>query len=142
MAGAIAATLAVPTAWAASVLHPDYGGSAFDAAAGPSSTEPAGGPLRMAGPPGGAPFGGGGPQGSATLTTDQQHLLTYLRRHRGGARYLAATDSWNTAAPYITAAGERLLTSGFSGTAASPTSTLLTTLIRTGRRPSWILGPR
>ncbi|GAA3451413.1 ArnT family glycosyltransferase [Dactylosporangium matsuzakiense] len=136
-AGAVAAALAVPTAWAVSVLHPDYSGSAFDAAAGP-----AGGPLTMAGPPGGAAFAAGGPQGTATLTTDQQRLLTYLRQHRNGARYLAATDSWNTAAPYITATGERLLpVGGFSGTAPSPTLDAFTALIRTGQLRFVLLSP-
>ncbi|WP_433073403.1 ArnT family glycosyltransferase [Dactylosporangium sp. CA-052675] len=65
---AIAATVAAPSAWAASVLHPRYGGSAFDASAGPvgggfGDRRGAGAPEGPPGAPGGGFPGGGTPGG-------------------------------------------------------------------------------
>ncbi|MER7279217.1 glycosyltransferase family 39 protein [Dactylosporangium sp. NPDC000244] len=145
---AIAATVAAPSAWAASVLHPHYGGSAFDASAGPvgagfGDRRGAGPPEGLPGAPGGGfpggeppdvrrmvarggPGGGfgGGPFGetSETLTADQRRLDDYLVAHRDGARYLAAATSWSAAAPYIMATGRPYLPmGGFSGSVPSPT---------------------
>jgi 4-amino-4-deoxy-L-arabinose transferase-like glycosyltransferase len=43
-------------------------------------------------------------------------LLTYLEAHRGSARYLLATLSSQTAAPYIIASGQPVIAlGGFSG---------------------------
>jgi 4-amino-4-deoxy-L-arabinose transferase-like glycosyltransferase len=91
-------------------LDPRYAGSALEAYAGPAS----------------------GPQGaigqylrsyqSGTLTAAQMRIVEYTTRHRDGARYLFATDSWHTASPYVLATGAPVLPmGGFSGEVASPT---------------------
>ncbi|GGM57305.1 ArnT family glycosyltransferase [Dactylosporangium sucinum] len=148
---AVAAMVAVPSLWAGSVLDARYGGSAFDASAGPAALPgraargPDGGRTPMAYFPGAVPgavpgsvpgsvpgggFGGGpggfrnGPGGdlTATLTAEQRRIDDYLLAHRGGARYLAATTSWRTAGPYIMATGRPYLPmGGFSGTVPHPT---------------------
>jgi hypothetical protein len=128
---AAAAMVLAPSAWAASVLNSRYGGSAFDASAGPASME---GPGGAAGGPGqtvnagrrGGPAAGpmGGPFGDVTntLTAGQRRTYEYLAAHRGGAQFLAATSSWRTAGPYIMTTGAAILPmGGFSGTVPNPT---------------------
>ncbi|GAA1536201.1 hypothetical protein GCM10009827_063310 [Dactylosporangium maewongense] len=176
MAFAVAAMVAVPSAWAASVLDARYGGSAFDASAGPAAREGLGGGARMPGGqgpgngqfpggptggglpgggfPGGAFPGGGSPGGgfpgggfpggqapggvrfggaSDALTAEQRQLDEYLIAHRGGARFLAAMSSWNTAGPYMMATGRPYLPmGGFSGTVPQPTLTALRGMVDRG----------
>ena len=79
LAAGVAAVIAAPGAWAASVLDTAYGGSSFNASAGP-----AGG----FGGPGGGGGGGGGITSSATttLTANEQQIYHYVSAHRDGAR--------------------------------------------------------
>ncbi|WP_432829834.1 ArnT family glycosyltransferase [Dactylosporangium sp. CA-092794] len=168
MALAVAAMVAVPSAWAASVLDARYGGSAFDASAGPASREdfaggfgPAAGRAPGGGagpgfpgfPGGGAPMpvaerlggpGGGGPFGemTGTLTAEERRLDDYLVAHRGGARYLAAMTSWNTAGPYIMATGRPYLPmGGFSGDVPQPTLAAAQALVARGELHYFMLSP-
>jgi hypothetical protein len=154
---AVAAMVVVPGVWASSVLDGHYSGSALDASAGPSDrgrfgaggrpgrpagTPNGGGPFAGAGPFGGAgrsggagPFGGAGSFGGSdtALTADQRKLADYLDLNRDGARYVAATDSWTTAAPYITATGQPFLPmGGFSGSVPQPTMAVVRHLVQAG----------
>ena len=71
---------------------------------------------------GGGQGGPGGMGGNGTLTAAQQQIANYLTAHRAGAKYVAATDSWNAAGPYIIATGQPYMTiGGFSGQAPKPT---------------------
>jgi len=175
---AVAAMVAAPSAWAASVLHSRYGGSAFDASAGPTAMEGPGGgrfpaqggflPPRgqipggqipggqfpggqaPGGPGGGAPvpmaqqFGGpgGGPfaEATGTLTPERRRIDDYLVAHRGGARFVAATTSWSTAAPYIMATGRPYLPmGGFSGDVPQPTLAAVQGLVARGELRYFLL---
>jgi hypothetical protein len=120
----VAAMLAAPATWAASVLDVAYAGSSFNATAGP------------AGGTGGGPGGGGGIGSSAvtTLTPAEQRLYDYVSAHRDGASYLMAVGSWETASPYILATGQEVMPmGGFSGTVPSPTLAAVKDLVRTGQ---------
>lgn len=111
----VAAMVLMPTAWSLSVLDSRDDGSAFDATAGPSAA-------------------GFGLSATATLTAEQTELLTYLDAHRGSARYVMATTSWNTAAPYIEATGQKVLPmGGFSGTVPEPTLAAFKQLVQSGQ---------
>jgi len=143
---AVAAMVAVPGVWASSVLDARYGGSALDASAGPSGRgafgfgggRPAPGGSDLSGVPDGSTRPGGftgGPfgAGTATLDTDQRKLYAYLDANRDGATYLAATDSWSTAAPYIMATGQDFLPmGGFSGSVPEPTMATARRLVAAG----------
>ncbi|WP_079031729.1 GtrA family protein [Streptomyces specialis] len=98
---------AAPTAWSLSVLDEDYGGSSFDAAAGPAL-------------PGGT---GGALPGAEALTAEQERLLAYVEERNGdGVTYTFSTDTWSAAAPYIQETGSPVLPlGGFGGQAASVT---------------------
>lgn len=111
----VAAMVLMPTAWSLSVFDSQDDGSAFDASAGPSG-------------------GGFGLSATANLTAEQTRLLTYLDAHRGSARYVMATTSWNTAAPYIEATGQKVLPmGGFSGSVPEPTLAAFKELVRSGQ---------
>jgi 4-amino-4-deoxy-L-arabinose transferase-like glycosyltransferase len=111
----VAAMVLMPTAWSLSAFDSQDDGSAFDASAGPSG-------------------GGFGLSATATLTAEQTKLLAYLDAHRGSARYLMATTSWNTAAPYIEATGQKVLPmGGFSGSVPEPTLAAFKELVRSGQ---------
>ncbi len=161
----VAAMVAVPSAWAGSVLDSRYAGSAFDASAGPGGRGggpggggfginslpsglraeleeaggfPGGGQFRGSAP-GGAVAGPGG--GSDTLSADQRKLVDYLQAHRQGAKFIAATDSWNTAGPYIMATGQAFLPmGGFSGSVPQPTLAEVRHLVATGQLRYFLLG--
>jgi 4-amino-4-deoxy-L-arabinose transferase-like glycosyltransferase len=153
----VAAMLVTPGAWAASVLDPTYGGSAFNASAGPGGAM--GGPVAASGPTiaglnlpasieeefarragGSAGPGGGALLGSATLTAAEVRLDTYLTGHRDGAEFLAATESWTTAAPYITATGQAFLPmGGFSGSVPEPTMARVEQLVDAGELRYFLL---
>jgi hypothetical protein len=120
MGTGVAAMLAAPATWAASVLDVTYAGSSFNATAGPASES------------GG--FGGGIGASAATLTSAEQRLYDYVSAHRDGASYLMAVQSWETAAPYILATGQEVMPmGGFSGTVPSPTLAAVKQLVRTGQ---------
>ncbi|MDH6220987.1 ArnT family glycosyltransferase [Streptomyces pseudovenezuelae] len=113
LASGCVAFLAAPVTWSLSVLDQQYGGSAFDAYAGPP-LKPAGG-----GSGGGASGGGKGPVKSNTLggrpaastaqgpevldslSRDQERLVDYARRNNRGATYTFSTNSWEMASRYI-----------------------------------------
>ena len=145
LAGCVA-MFAAPTAWSLSVLDTQYAGSAFDAAAGPSSgggrVQAFGGGQQglaeqpgQSGQPGGGMHSGAGPGGdvSTTLTTTQEKLLAYVEKNNGGAKYTFSTDGWNAASPYIYAKGVPVLPlGGFSGTASSFTLAEYKQLVASG----------
>jgi len=128
--------LAVPAAWSVSVFDPAYAGSSGNANAG--------------GYQGGMFFGagkgvqtrhGGGPSRSmfnpfnpqTALDTAQSRLLAFLADHRGGARYLVATESWGVATPYILADTAAVLPmGGFSGRADFPQPQQFQAMVKAG----------
>jgi hypothetical protein len=80
---------------------------------------------------------GGGPTSGTTandgLQVDNQ-LIAYLEAHQGSAKYLFATVSSQTAAPYIIVTGKPVMTlGGFSGSDQILTLAQLKTLIREGQ---------
>jgi 4-amino-4-deoxy-L-arabinose transferase-like glycosyltransferase len=155
LAGGIAAIVAAPGVWAASVLDTKYGGSSFNASAGPagdtfggggtgqSSTSLTGHSASDAGPGG---FSGGGAGGgiadsaSTTLTSAEQEIYDYVTEHRDGAGYLMAVASWEEASPYILATGQEVLAmGGFSGSVPEPTLAKVEELVHTGQLRFFLL---
>ena len=117
LAACVAAMLAAPTTWAASVLDAHYAGTSLDASAGP-----AGG------------FGGSVLPFTTTLTSSEQHLYDYVSAHRGNASYRFAASSWPVASPYILATGQEVLPlGGYSGFIPSPTLATVKHLVSTGQ---------
>jgi 4-amino-4-deoxy-L-arabinose transferase-like glycosyltransferase len=157
LTAATAAMLAAPAAWAASVLDTKYGGSSFNASAGPTlrgglhfAVDPVGsgavGPGRRgggsghasfpgtAGTPGTAPAGGLAGGTTTTLTAAEQRIYQYVSAHRDGAGYLMATGSWIEAGTYILATGQEVLAmGGFTGSVPEPTLAGVRELVRTGQ---------
>jgi 4-amino-4-deoxy-L-arabinose transferase-like glycosyltransferase len=141
---AVLSVFAVPAAWSVSVLDPVYDGHTFDAAAGPVGAmmwlpPGVGGSLspatrqRLGERLAGRDLPAGILTGSDTLTPEQQRLDQYLRAHHGGSRFVAATESWSLARPYITATGQPFLpVGGFTGAAPSPTLPGVQRLVATG----------
>ncbi|GLY02208.1 glycosyltransferase family 39 protein [Actinoplanes sp. NBRC 101535] len=128
MALAVAAMVATPVFWAASVLDPRYGGDAFEASAGPR--------------PGGRAGTAGGNDLSPTgvLTAEQSRLHAYLTAHRDGARFLAATTFWHMASPYIAATGQAYLPMGGNhGSVPQPTPAGVEALVGTGELRYFLL---
>jgi hypothetical protein len=126
LAAGVAAMLAAPAAWAASVLDTAYGGSSFNASAGPVDG-----------------MGGGGLTQSATttLTAAEQRIYAYVSAHRDGASYLMAVGSWSQASPYILATGQEVVDmGGFSGSVPAPTLAAVKELVRTGQLRFFLLG--
>ncbi|MET7477819.1 glycosyltransferase family 39 protein [Streptomyces sp. NPDC005648] len=77
-------------------------------------------------------FGGIGSDGG--LTTVQRKLLAYTTAHQGSASYTFATTGWNSASPFILAAGAHVLPlGGFSGRVPFPTEPQFRQLVDTGR---------
>jgi len=115
------AVLAAPATWAASVLDTKYGGSSFNATAGPAD-DTAGG-------------AGGGLTATAVLSSSQQRLYDYVSARRDGAGYLLAVPSWDDASTYILATGQEALNygGGFSASVPSPTLTQMKNLVNTGQ---------
>jgi hypothetical protein len=119
--GVVAMVLA-PTAWAASVLDREYGGSAFDATAGPNGS----GQL-----PG---------DSGATLTAGQRRLLAYTLAHGDGARYAFAVNRWEDASWYISGAGATVLPmGGFAGNVPHPTLAQARRLVAAGQLRFFLL---
>ena len=105
----------MPTAWSLSAFSLQYDGTAFDAGSGPGAS----GRSLLA---------------TATLTAQETQLLNYLDAHKGGASYVMATTSWNGAAPYIEATGQKLLPmGGFSGSVPEPTLAKFKQLVQSGQ---------
>jgi 4-amino-4-deoxy-L-arabinose transferase-like glycosyltransferase len=123
----VVAALAAPSAWAASVLDTRYGGSSFNASAGP------------AGGTGGA--GGGGLLGATiTLSASEQKLYDYVNAHRDGASYLMAVSSWTEASPFILSTGQEVMPmGGFSGSVPEPTPARVKELVRSGQLRFFLL---
>jgi len=134
LAAGAAAMLAAPAAWAASVLDTKYGGSSFNAGAGPAGGF-GGGLGGGASGRGGAATGGGiGLGATTTLTTAEQRVYRYVSDHRAGASYLLAVESWDEASPYILATGQEVLAmGGFSGSVPEPTLATVKELVHTGQ---------
>jgi 4-amino-4-deoxy-L-arabinose transferase-like glycosyltransferase len=124
LAVGVAAMLAAPATWAASVLDASYAGTSLDASAGP-----AGG------------FGDASTASATTLTGSEQRLYDYVSAHRGSASYLFADSSWIGASPYIIATGQEVLPlGGFSGLIPSPTLASVRRLVSTGQLKFFLFG--
>ena len=74
------------------------------------------------------------PGGSGTsLTTAEQELLTYLKAHQDGAKYLMAVMSSGDAEDYIANAGASVLAvGGFSGSDGYPSLAAFEALVKSG----------
>jgi 4-amino-4-deoxy-L-arabinose transferase-like glycosyltransferase len=112
------------------------GGFRGGAPGGSSSTTAPGGTAAGTDAPTGG-FGGGGgagaPGGSATLSTAQQELLTYLEANQGSAKYLVAMMSSSDAETYVADAGVSILpVGGFSGSNGYPTLAQFQQMIASG----------
>jgi 4-amino-4-deoxy-L-arabinose transferase-like glycosyltransferase len=147
----VLAMLAAPATWAASVLDTKYGGTSFNASAGPAGGmggfgNRRSGPPRSESPtqrygiriPQGQGVSGSGPGSGAgvgmlattTLTASQRQIYNYVTTHRDGASYLMAVQSWSQASPYILATGQEVMPmGGFSGTVPQPTLTQVKKLV-------------
>jgi 4-amino-4-deoxy-L-arabinose transferase-like glycosyltransferase len=123
----VAAMLAAPAAWTASVLDADYAGTSFDASAGPADGH---GLFTMfRGPVLPGVFGS-----SQTLTTQTQAIYGYVSARRDGAGYLLAVPSWTQASRFILATGQEAMPlGGFSGTIRTPTLARVQDLVRAGQ---------
>lgn len=121
-AGLVAMLLA-PAAWASSTVDPRYRGSPAEALAGPMTAH-------------------------NTITADyraltagQRRLLSYVGTHGPGTRFAFATDSWLTAAPYLTAGNATVLPmGGYSGEVPAPGLARVRGLVRTGELRYFLLG--
>lgn len=114
-----------PAVWASDVYkYP----SSINPVAGPSNVMGTFGGSGMGanGGPGMGGFGGGGVAPGASnvfgSNSNTSGLISYLKAHRNGAKYLVAMFGTMTAAPYITATGENIVPiGGFDGSDPSPT---------------------
>ncbi|HEY1387423.1 MAG TPA: glycosyltransferase family 39 protein [Ktedonobacterales bacterium] len=80
-----------------------------------------------------APTGGPANGNSGQSLRVNQQLLAYLEAHRGSARYLLATLSSQTAAPYIIASGQPVIAlGGFTGSDQILTVSQLQALVSSG----------
>ncbi|MFI6306121.1 ArnT family glycosyltransferase [Amycolatopsis thailandensis] len=121
----LVAVLVLPCAWGLSAFDHRYAGSAFEAGAGPSG--PVGVDLDS--------------DTKDTLTDPQRKMYDYLMSHREGARYVAATTSWQTAGQFIVPTGEWFLPmGGFSGQVPRPTLEGVRRLVETGELRHVVLG--
>jgi 4-amino-4-deoxy-L-arabinose transferase-like glycosyltransferase len=129
MAAGVAAMIAAPMAWSASVLDPSYRGTAFDASAGP-------GGVRQ-------PFSGATDASAIVpLSAAQAGLDSYLTARRGQAEFVAATESWLTAMPYIMATGQAFLPfGGFTGEVPYPAMATVRLLVSNGQLRYVLFGP-
>jgi 4-amino-4-deoxy-L-arabinose transferase-like glycosyltransferase len=135
----VAAMLAAPAAWTASVLDVNYAGTSFDASAGPAEGHGLFSMLR--GPVLGGAFGS-----SQTLTPQTHAIYTYVNSRRDGAAYLIAIPSWTQTSRFILATGQEAMPlGGFNGTVRTPTLARVQDLVRTGQLRffwfGWFGGP-
>jgi 4-amino-4-deoxy-L-arabinose transferase-like glycosyltransferase len=124
----VAAMLAAPATWAASVLDEKYAGSSFDASAGPDI--------------GGGQGMSGNPIMTSTnaMTNADMRLYGYLTAHRGGASYLMAVQRWTGASPYILTTGQEVMPmGGFTGSVAEPTLAQVKALVSSGQLRFFLL---
>lgn len=135
----VAAMLAAPAAWTASVLDVNYAGTSFDASAGP----PEGHGLftMFRGPVLGGVFGS-----SQALTPQTRAIYDYVSSRRDGAGYLLAVPSWTQASRFILATGQEAMPlGGFGGTVRTPTLASVRDLVRAGQLRffwfGWFGGP-
>ncbi|MEE4545966.1 glycosyltransferase family 39 protein [Streptomyces sp. V4-01] len=116
----IVATLLAPATWAVASLDPSYAGSAMSPLAGPVGTAYT--TMRE----GGTTAAVGLNQPSARDTA----LLGYLTAHRGGAKYLLATQAAYSAEPLLRARAQPVLVmGGFTGLTPFPTASGLSALV-------------
>ncbi len=128
VASGLAAALLAPSVWTSSVFDARYAHSMMGAL-GPSGQFAFGAGTGAGGSTGrasnaarnamaaswGRLFGGGGGNGghgSSSLDAGERALLAYTTAHRGAARYLFATTSWTSAAPFILATGAPVMPMG------------------------------
>ncbi|KOT57951.1 hypothetical protein ADK43_19395 [Streptomyces rimosus subsp. rimosus] len=141
LAAACLAMFAAPAAWSLSVLDQRYGGSSFEAHAGPGGQSAAGG-----GAPGSAVYGGAGgasyDMSQAPLTAGQKRLLDYVRRHNGDAAYTLSADGGWARSRAITHTGLPILPlGGFAGMATSVTLAEYRHLVASGQLRFALLNP-
>lgn len=117
-----------PAAWASDAMNHS---SSINPVAGTGELNAA--PMQGANPPGnsgssdsatGNFSSGNSAQGPGNLGQGlySQDLVTYLQKHRSGAKYLLAVFGAQAAAPFITATGEAVMPiGGFDGSDAAPT---------------------
>jgi 4-amino-4-deoxy-L-arabinose transferase-like glycosyltransferase len=118
----VVAVVAAPVAWGVSVLDREYGGSAFDATAGPNGSDQVPGDT------------------GNTLSARQRQLLAYVRAHGHGARYAFAVNRWEDASWYIGGAGARVLPmGGFAGSVPQPTLARVRQLVAAGQLRFFLL---
>jgi 4-amino-4-deoxy-L-arabinose transferase-like glycosyltransferase len=135
LAVGIAAMIAAPATWAASVLDASYAGTSFDATAGPAAGHGLFDSLRDPTVLAGA-FGA-----TETLNPVEQAFYTYASGHERGVDYLLAIPSWTETSRYILTTGrEALPLGGFSGTVLTPTLDRVRDLVRTGQLRFFLLG--
>ncbi|OIK29516.1 ArnT family glycosyltransferase [Streptomyces malaysiense] len=149
LATALTAVLVAPSTWAVQVFDPAYGASGMGSV-GPTTPDReqnrgSSGPEVPARAAGARAGGGRGTAGAGfaalagiasdgVLTPEERRVLDYTRARRGGSRYVFATTNWNTASPYILAAGAHALPlGGFSGKVPFPTRAGFQRLVATGQ---------
>jgi 4-amino-4-deoxy-L-arabinose transferase-like glycosyltransferase len=86
--------------------------------------------------------GGFGPPGAAAgRETASAGLISYLRSHRGSAKYLVAVNGSMQAAPIILASGQPVITmGGFNGSDPAPTLAQLQAMVSSGQVHYILLG--
>ncbi|HEX2133408.1 MAG TPA: glycosyltransferase family 39 protein [Actinophytocola sp.] len=138
MAAGLTAALLAPAAWSASVLNHSYGGSSFDAEAGPIGPRLNQTLTDMMGDRADPGAAAAITEVPATLTDHQRHILDYVDTH--DAKYPFVTDSWVVASRYIVGAGESPLPmAGFQGASPFPTLAQARRMVETGEARYFLL---
>ncbi|MCT2586341.1 ArnT family glycosyltransferase [Actinophytocola gossypii] len=140
MAAGLAAALLAPAAWSASVLDHRYGGSSFDAEAGPIGPRLNQMLNDMMGDRADPGAVAAITEVPATLTDRQRHILDHVETNNEDARYPFVTDSWVVASRYIVATGTSpLAMAGFQGASPFPTLAEAQRLVDTGEARFFLL---
>ena len=135
LAVGVAAMIAAPSTWAASVLDVNYAGTSFDATAGPAAGHGLFDSLR------GSAVLAGSFGVTETLNPDEQAIYSYAAARERGRDYLIAIPSWTETSRFILATGkEAMPLGGFSGTVPTPTLNRVRDLVRTGQLRFFLLG--
>jgi 4-amino-4-deoxy-L-arabinose transferase-like glycosyltransferase len=135
LAVGVAAMIAAPATWAASVLDAKYAGTSFDATAGPATGHGLFDSLR------GSAVLADGFGATETLNPVEVAFYRYVTARENGADYLLAIPSWTETSRYILSTGrETLPLGGFSGTVPTPTLDRVRDLVRTGQLRFFLLG--
>ncbi|MFJ4692052.1 glycosyltransferase family 39 protein [Streptomyces sp. NPDC088766] len=110
------------------------GGTAADGGTAPGGTAPEGGTGAGDGPGGGAMGGGtGGGMGGGMGGGASTELLSYLKKHQDGAKWLLAVSSSQSAAQLILSSGEPVISMwGWSGSDNAMTPARLKELVKKG----------